>query len=57
MFRKGNYKLVKMNDGEWELYDMINDPTELVDLAKIKPDKTKELINSYNKVYNKIYMN
>ena len=29
--RQGNWKLVKRNGGEWELYDLKADPTELND--------------------------
>ena len=36
-----------MNGGDWELYDMANDPTELNDLAKTMPEKVEELSRLY----------
>lgn len=51
MFRKGEYKIVKLNDGDWELYNMINDPSETENLAKSSPDKVNELSDYYRKVY------
>ena len=57
MFRKGDYKIVKLNDGEWELYNMIKDPTELEDLVKSLPEKLKELSDSYDEVNNEISLN
>ena len=50
MFRKGAYKIVKMNDGAWELYDIIEDPTELENLAGSFPDKLTELSDQYARV-------
>ena len=50
MFRKGDYKIVKMNDGAWELYDIIEDPTELENLAGSFPDKLTELSDQYARV-------
>jgi arylsulfatase len=42
--RVGDWKLVaKSEKGEWELYDMAKDRTEMHDLAKEHPDKVKEL--------------
>ncbi len=50
MFRSGNYKIVRLNGGEWELYNIKNDPTELEDLSAVLPEKVKELSNYYNRV-------
>lgn len=50
MFRKGDYKIVKMNDGDWELYDIIKDPTELENLAGSFPEKVNELSGQYTRV-------
>jgi arylsulfatase len=47
MFRKGDYKIVQMNGGDWELYDLDNDPTELENLADKSPEKVKELTGHY----------
>lgn len=47
MFRKGDYKIVKVNDEDWELYNLKNDPTELFNLATQKPEKVQELLKTY----------
>ena len=47
MFRSGDYKIVRMNGGEWELYHIKNDPSELVNLADTMPDKVNELAMNY----------
>ena len=54
MFRKGDYKIVKLNNGEWELYHMINDPSEIENLADSFPDKIKELSEYYGEINNKL---
>jgi arylsulfatase A-like enzyme len=41
--RDGRWKLVGKRGGEWELYDIETDRTELNDLAKRRPDKAREL--------------
>jgi len=50
MFRSGDYKIVRMNGGEWELYDIVNDPTELYDLSDKMPEVVNELSGFYNKI-------
>ncbi|MDN5202775.1 arylsulfatase [Fulvivirgaceae bacterium BMA10] len=52
MFRSGDYKIVRLNGGDWELYDMKNDPTELKDLSSELPEKVKELSDEYHRIYN-----
>ena len=47
MFRSGSYKIVKLNGGDWELYNIIDDPTELVNLADSLPEKITELAAHY----------
>jgi arylsulfatase len=47
MFRSGDYKIVRMNGGTWELYNMISDPSELVNLADTMPEKVNELSEFY----------
>jgi arylsulfatase len=54
MFRSGSHKIVKLNDEKWELYDIINDPTEIENLAESFPNKVKELSDYYNKINNKL---
>ena len=41
--RQGKWKVVSARGRPWELYDMEADRTELNNLAKEKPAKTKEL--------------
>jgi arylsulfatase len=41
--RVGNWKLVSARDGEWELYDLERDRGESNNLAKLNPDKVREL--------------
>lgn len=54
MFRHGDYKIVRMNGGAWELYNMSDDPTEVNNLAKQLPEKVEELEMLYRKtgIYN-----
>lgn len=47
MYRKGDYKLVRLNDEEWELYNMEEDMTELNDLAEENPEKVRDLVDEY----------
>lgn len=47
MFRKGDYKIVRMNGEDWELYNLKNDPTEIENLASKLPEKVIELLNIY----------
>lgn len=47
MFRSGNFKIVRLNGGKWELYNMVHDPTELVNLADSLPDRVTQLANDY----------
>jgi len=41
--RKGRWKLVSKHPGDWELYDIDADRTEMHDLASQAPDKAQEL--------------
>lgn len=54
MFRQNGWKIVKLNNQEWELYNMDEDPTEINNLANTYPDKVQELITSYHKEKQKI---
>ena len=47
MFRKGDYKIVRMNDGPWELYNMEQDPTEMNNLSPNLPAKVTEMDSLY----------
>ena len=48
---RGNYKLSKnpkpKGTNEWELYDIVADPSELHNLAKVKSELVKEMANLY----------
>ncbi len=39
MFRSDSMKIVRTNGGPWELYNMINDPTEMENLADSLPEQ------------------
>ena len=47
MFRAGDWKIVKENAEEWELYQIREDRTELEDIAKEKPDVLKQMVAKY----------
>jgi len=46
--RKGNWKLVCKYPGDWELYDMAEDRTELNDLSAAHPEIVEELSSLYD---------
>lgn len=46
--REGRWQLVKQHNQAWELYDLMNDPTELHDLAKQKADFVHSLKTHWN---------
>jgi arylsulfatase len=48
--RQGRWKLVsRFEKGDWELYDMVEDRTELNDLSAVKDDKVRELSAAYDR--------
>ena len=47
--RQGRWKLVRQYPGEWELYDMVADRTELNDLAKRHPERVREMAAMYDR--------
>ncbi len=50
MFRSGDYKIVRLNGGTWELYNIKKDPSETQNLAEKFPEKVKELSEKYKVV-------
>jgi len=56
MFRTGDYKIVRLNGGPWELYNIKDDPAELNDLSSNLPEKVKELSVYYGKIENDFIM-
>lgn len=47
MYREGDWKIVRVNDNEWELYNMNVDRTETHDLAAEKPEVIEKLVTNY----------
>ncbi len=54
MYRRSDWKIVKVNAGEWELYNIEIDPTELNNLADEHPVKVKELETKYRSFMNQL---
>ncbi|NRB76594.1 MAG: arylsulfatase, partial [Verrucomicrobiales bacterium] len=46
--RRGDMKLVRHNNGDWELYNLAKDRTELNDLASEMPELVSELDEAWN---------
>jgi arylsulfatase len=47
--RDGKWKLVRNYPGPWELYDVAQDRTELVDLSGKYPEKVNDLVSQYER--------
>jgi arylsulfatase len=47
MYRRGDWKIVKANNEEWQLYNLENDLTETNDLSAVHPEKMQELVHAY----------
>ena len=47
MYRRGDWKIVRENNGPWELYNMVTDRTETRNLAESMLDKVNELVALY----------
>jgi len=55
-YRVGDWKIVRVNKGEWELYNMRNDPTEMNNLAAKNATMVVEMDAAYEairKIYDK----
>jgi len=52
MFRMGDWKIVRVNkEDNWELYNMVEDPSETNDLSDKYPEKVKELLKVYKTTF------
>lgn len=47
MYREKEWKIVKVNGEDWELYNLKNDPTETENLAEKYPEIVDRLVNNY----------
>jgi len=45
--RQGRWKLVSKYPGDWELYDMVEDRTELNNLADVNEPQVKKMVSAY----------
>ncbi len=54
MFRSGDWKMVRVNEEPWELYDIKNDRTEMNDLSQQQSEKLTELEGKYQGVKKQI---
>ncbi len=46
--RQGDWKIVALADGEWQLFNLAEDPGETRDLAAAQPARLKRLIAAWN---------
>ena len=54
MYRQHDWKIVKVNGEDWQLYNLKKDPTEINNLADLMPEKVKELKNAYGQKQKKL---
>ena len=54
--RDGQWKMVAKRGGEWELYDIEADRSELNNLAAEQPDKVKEMATRWNEWANRTHV-
>lgn len=54
MFRQDNWKITQMNGGEWMLFDLKNDYTELHDVSGSMPDFYERMILNYQEAVDQI---
>ncbi len=57
MFRKGDWKIDRVNNKEWHLFNIKDDPSETHDLTEEYPDKLKEMAKEYEDVWKKLSEN
>jgi len=56
MFRTGEWKIVRANNEDWELYNLTNDYTEINNLADSLPQTVTDLTEKYSKVSNELML-
>lgn len=56
MFRSGDWKIVKANNEDWELYNIKNDPSEVENLAFSNPVKLQEMVSLYVKAKSEVHL-
>ena len=54
MYREGDWKIVRKNNEPWELYNLIDDPTEIKDLSSSKTEKVLQMEANYKSVQEKL---
>ncbi|MFP4367252.1 MAG: arylsulfatase [Bacteroidales bacterium] len=54
MFRENDWKIVRKNDEEWELYNLEDDPTEIFDVAGENAGLVNEMENNYKDVQRRL---
>ncbi|MXX66442.1 MAG: arylsulfatase [Chloroflexi bacterium] len=47
--RHGRWKLVAHHGGDWELYDLVRDRTELCDMAAVNPRQRDSMVDAYQR--------
>ncbi len=48
--RDGDWKLVSFKGQEWELYNVVEDRTELMNLADAEPERLKRMVDKWNEM-------
>ena len=52
-YRKGNWKVLRLpepyGNGDWQLYDLTNDPAEVHDLSADFPEQTQEMARAWQR--------
>ena len=46
--RQGRWKLVARHRGDWELYDLVSDRTEMRNLSAAQPERVARMIAMYD---------
>jgi hypothetical protein len=48
MYREGDYTICRLNGDEWQLFNVINDPSQIIDLSTKEPEILKIMIDAYS---------